>query len=1077
MKRKLLVCLALWALGAILPIKADTVLVSDGTDTNKYVPIYGFYADAFLKCEYVIPATDLANMIGGTITSITWYASSPAAESWTTEGFHVFLTEVSSTTISAFYGPDNATTVYTGTIDGTTATITIEFSTPYVYQGGNLLVGVYNTVKGGSYSNISFYGANVEGASVQGHSTSTFDGVSANQRNFSPKTTLTYTPGEGTFIPRPTEFTASAITSTSATLSWEAGGTETLWTVGYKEETSEEWTEATVSTPSMNLTDLTPGTTYNARVCAVMATDGSTSAWSDLKFSTPFCDVENQGPIYYSLGDTYGDGWNGNTIDVVNSNGTVVGTITLANGASAEGSMALCYGETYSFVWNEVRYGDECSFTITDEEGAVIVEHSAGTAPESGVLATYTMTEISCERPTELTASDVTYYGVTLTWAPGTSKQTQWELAIVDDAEFDPNDADLIQVQGEPTFTTSALPSDNTTYYAYVRGVCDEDEVSNWSDVCEFTTPEQFPRPTDVAVNGITASSAEVSFVTDASAVNLRYRPISLFESFENNIPDSWTLIDNDGDGVNWMVMDPTKFNEGYSAFDGKYVVMSRSWQNNSALTPDNWLITPQVQLGGSLKYWIRDDGQAQYAETYRIYVSVTGTDIEDFTPLTEDMTSPGSTEWTPCEFDLSDYEGRMGYIAFRHYNCTDEDYMWIDAMSINGSTVDWIAVNDIPNPHYASETTPVGFYEMTGLTPDTPYEVAVQSKYGENTSRWTAAQFATPNAASIPTDLNISDETTTSAIAGWTGIQESYNLRYRTQLVHNGFFEDFEGLAADALPTGWTTIDADGDGYNWFSFTSEEPVDNNGNPTAFDYGCATSASYNGNPLTPDNWLITPQIELKGTLSVWLRAQDPEWLGEHFAIYASTTGNTSVDDFTEVLVEETESESQYVEYTADLSRFEGQTGYIAVRHFNCSNEFRLNVDNFYIRYGEETPPGEWFTLTGVTSPYTMTDLLPDTGYEVQVQGVVSPEVDPTVGTTEWTDLVKFTTLDVTKGDLTGDGTIDGSDVSALLEIVLSGGELTPQQIAAGDLTGDGVIDGSDVSALLEIVLSGDGEAH
>ena len=246
---------------------------------------------------------------------------------------------------------------------------------------------------------------------------------------------------------------------------------------------------------------------------------------------------------------------------------------------------------------------------------------------------------------------------------------------------------------------------------------------------------------------------------------------------------------------------------------------------------------------------------------------------------------------------------------------------------------------------------------------------------------------------------------------------------------------------------------------------------------TAFDYECATSASYaNDIALTPDNWLITPQVELKGTLSLWLRAQDPEWPSEHFAVYASTTDNTSVDDFTEVLVEETESESQYVEYTADLSRFEGQLGYIAIRHFNCTNEFRLNLDNFYIQYGEETPAGEWVTINEVTSPYTITGLQPNTDYEVQVQGVVNPEVDPTVATTEWTTLVKFTTLDVTKGDLTGDGTIDGSDVSALLEIVLSGGEITPLQLAAGDLTGDGVIDGSDVSALLEIVLSGDGEA-
>lgn len=62
--------------------------------------------------------------------------------------------------------------------------------------------------------------------------------------------------------------------------------------------------------------------------------------------------------------------------------------------------------------------------------------------------------------------------------------------------------------------------------------------------------------------------------------------------------------------------------------------------------------------------------------------------------------------------------------------------------------------------------------------------------------------------------------------------------------------------------------------------------------------------------------------------------------------------------------------------------------------------------------------------------------------------------------------------DAVTGDINGDGTVDGADVSALLEMVLSGG-LTDEQKAVADLTGDGEVDGADVSALLEIVLSGE----
>lgn len=59
-----------------------------------------------------------------------------------------------------------------------------------------------------------------------------------------------------------------------------------------------------------------------------------------------------------------------------------------------------------------------------------------------------------------------------------------------------------------------------------------------------------------------------------------------------------------------------------------------------------------------------------------------------------------------------------------------------------------------------------------------------------------------------------------------------------------------------------------------------------------------------------------------------------------------------------------------------------------------------------------------------------------------------------------------------KGDLNGDGSVDGSDVSILLEMVLAGG-LTDAQIDVADLNDDGSVDGSDVSILLEIVLAGE----
>ena len=93
-----------------------------------------------------------------------------------------------------------------------------------------------------------------------------------------------------------------------------------------------------------------------------------------------------------------------------------------------------------------------------------------------------------------------------------------------------------------------------------------------------------------------------------------------------------------------------------------------------------------------------------------------------------------------------------------------------------------------------------------------------------------------------------------------------------------------------------------------------------------------------------DDWLVTPLAILDGTFSFWAAAQDGEWTDEHFAVYVSTTGNQSVDDFTQVS-EEFVASGWPQEYTVDLSSYAGQEGYIAIRHYNSYDQFAMVVDD------------------------------------------------------------------------------------------------------------------------------------
>lgn len=167
--------------------------VHDGTAGSPYVPLYGFYEDAYLKCEYVMPASELEAMNGSNIDAMKFYLKTSAADPWTGD-YKVFMKEVSATTISEYSGLDDATVVYEGKLDGTGETMDVIFDTPYQYHGGNLLIGFY-CINPGNYKSAEFWGETVEGACVQGYSYSGLNSIDPNQRNFLPKTTFTYSAG------------------------------------------------------------------------------------------------------------------------------------------------------------------------------------------------------------------------------------------------------------------------------------------------------------------------------------------------------------------------------------------------------------------------------------------------------------------------------------------------------------------------------------------------------------------------------------------------------------------------------------------------------------------------------------------------------------------------------------------------------------------------------------------------------------------------------------------------------------------------------------------------------------------
>lgn len=157
----------------------------------------------------------------------------------------------------------------------------------------------------------------------------------------------------------------------------------------------------------------------------------------------------------------------------------------------------------------------------------------------------------------------------------------------------------------------------------------------------------------------------------------------------------------------------------------------------------------------------------------------------------------------------------------------------------------------------------------------------------------------------------------------------------------------DFEDGAGD-----WTFVDNDGDGYNWFAYMD---ASHSGNYAL------VSQSYASGVLYPDNWAFTPSVRLTedNYLSFWVRAYDPEWPAEHYAVYIAK--GSPFGALTVLVPEtvypggdyvETDEEGVYQRFVYRIpDEFAGQAVCFGFRHFNCYDQLALVLDDVEITEG------------------------------------------------------------------------------------------------------------------------------
>ena len=428
---------------------------------------------------------------------------------------------------------------------------------------------------------------------------------------------------------------------------------------------------------------------------------------------------------------------------------------------------------------------------------------------------------------------------------------------------------------------------------------------------------------------------------------------------FEDGTLMGWTCIDADGDGNVWQ----NGMASNIPGHDGSAgMLFSQSYINYvGALTPDNYLVSPTkmtVQDGAVISFWAAAQDAGYPAEHYGVAVSTaSNTNANDFTTIWEEtMTAKRAATvdayakseirgtraqglWYQKTIDLSAYAGQEIWVAIRHFNCTDCFYLDVDDITLaDGSAKSTAATRTFQN---------FNVYRRNVLSDDEPVLLAMttEMEMADNT-------FATVEAGSYQYGVAASYEGYI-APEGDRAVAETYTY---------GFEGSFEG---------WTSINADGDNYDW---TITSTIMGPGYPAPCHSGsdCVESASYFQGTLTPDNYLVSPVKAQYSQISFWAAAYWPDSPAEHFGVAVSTTGNTNPNDFTTIWEETMTAKGSttgakremngskevgtWYQKTIDLSAYAGQEIWVAIRHFNCTDQFMLLVDDVELTTDGSLPP-------------------------------------------------------------------------------------------------------------------------
>jgi chitodextrinase len=160
-------------------------------------------------------------------------------------------------------------------------------------------------------------------------------------------------------------------------------------------------------------------------------------------------------------------------------------------------------------------------FVITGTGTRTAESLEGSTTDAARLVIDYTLTPAdTCEAPLNLSASNISASSVDLNWNTVAQTNVVYEWILME-AGIPPN-IENAQFTGTSSNEFAQVTGllDNTTYDVYVRSNCEDDNVSGWSNLVQFTTDINCNAPTNLSANNLTQSGVDLSWNSVIGAVN-----------------------------------------------------------------------------------------------------------------------------------------------------------------------------------------------------------------------------------------------------------------------------------------------------------------------------------------------------------------------------------------------------------------------------------------------------------------------------------------------------------------------------------------------------------------------------